>query len=282
MKKLVTLSLIIFACNASYALPIGNPSEPALMLDGVCWAGLNDGCFCDPCYSWVDAFSFRLGFYGDYVFNRHLTVSDEQGGDIEDTEMFTNAGYIALNFCDRIDFFGTLGATNFNIETNSDVFSDLGLIGSRLVFETETYFSWSIGARATLWDCGCTTLGVEGQYFQTQPQITRVTVASIASEYPKHARWRYWEGQVGFGLSHRIDHFVPYIAVKWSKARITIGDDPILSGTPEAGHFSGFENGKNWGYAVGVSLVDCERMSVTAEGRFGDEKALYVNGQIRF
>ncbi len=286
MKKLFVTMLSIMACGAAYALPVGNPADASLLTDGLVWEGFC-GDPCDPCLSWCDAWSFRFGFYGDYVFNRHLQVDegddDDDGRNIEHTRIFTNAGYLALNFWDRFDVFGTLGVSNFCIDTNARTFGVIGT-GARFEIESSSTFSWSVGARATLWECGCTTLGIEGQYFQFRPDIKRVTRASTLSVYPDHnIDSRYHEWQVGLGLAHRINIFVPYVAVKWSRARLNFNDATVLFPTTVIADFiNGLENRKSWGYAVGVSLIDCEKASLCVEGRWADEKAVYVNGQIRF
>lgn len=280
MKKLFVTMLSILACGAAYALPVGNPSDASLLSDGLVWEGFC-GDPCDPCLSWCDAWSFRFGFYGDYVFNRHMQLENGDRSHIEHTSIFTNAGYLALNFWDRFDVFATLGASNFYVDTN--VVSFVGSGTSRFDIESVTHFSWSVGGRATLWECGCTTLGIEGQYFQFCPDIRRATLGSTISVYPDDnvsADYREW--QVGLGLSHRINMFVPYIAVKYARAKLSFDDAVIpFPGGPTA-TLNNLESDKHWGYAVGVSLVDCEKASVAVEGRWGDEKAVYVNGQIRF
>lgn len=281
MKKLFVTLLTIVASGAVYALPVGNPSEASLLCDGFIWEG-HCGDPCDPCLSWFDAFSVRFGFYGDYVFNRNLQNDDENDNDIERTQLFTNAGYIAANFYDRLDFFATLGATKILIDTNDKAFGFGGT--GRFALETESSFSWSMGARGSIWECGCTTLGAEFQYFYTKPHLTRATLTDSTSIYPqKSVNAKYREWQAGIGLSHRINLLVPYVAYKVSGVHLNWGDATLgLPGVGIPAEFQDMKNGKHSGFAVGVSLIDCEKAALTAEGRFGDEKALYVNGQIRF
>lgn len=283
MKKLFVTALAILASGSAYALPVGNPSEASLLCDGIFLEG---GCCdpCNPCSSWFESFSFRLGFYGDYVFNRHMEVRSD-GPDIEDVEIHTNAAYFALNFCNRFDVFATAGATTFDLSTNNSAFGIL----SGLRFDLESgsaCASWSVGGRATLWEIGCTTFGIEGQYFRANPDIKRITISDLISFYPDNAfHARYDEWQVGLGVSHRINIFVPYAAVKYSRARWDLGGNTfafILGETTFTETMRDLENKKSWGYAVGVSLIACEKAALTVEGRFADEKALYVNGQVRF
>lgn len=158
MKRLLK-SVLVFAALGSasslQALPVGNPAEPSLMIDGILWEGFG-GDPCDPCTTWCDAVSLRLGYYGDYVFDRVLktdvakmfdmgetgtqnTTAPTQtsprenpayGKHFQDAEMFTNAAFMALNIWDRFDVFCTLGATNGYLKGNSAAFNLVGLFGA--------------------------------------------------------------------------------------------------------------------------------------------------------
>ena len=161
MKRLLK-SVLVFAALGSasslQALPVGNPAEPSLMIDGILWEGFG-GDPCDPCTTWCDAVSLRLGYYGDYVFDRVLKTdvakmfdmgaaptdptgngtsptqttpreNPAYGKHFQDAEMFTNAAFIALNIWDRFDVFCTLGATNGYLKGNSASFNLVGLFGA--------------------------------------------------------------------------------------------------------------------------------------------------------
>lgn len=160
MKKLLK-SVLAFAVLGSasslHALPVGNPAEPSLMIDGILWEGFG-GDPCDPCTTWCDAISLRLGYYGDFVFDRILKTDVNKefemapapaagaadaaptntptaranpayGKHMQDAEMFTNAAYMALNIWDRFDVFCTLGATSGYLKGNSASFNLVGLFG---------------------------------------------------------------------------------------------------------------------------------------------------------
>lgn len=305
MKKLLKsafLSAAFFAGNASlHALPVGNPAEPSLLIDGTIWEGMS-GDPCDPCATWCDAISLRVGFYGDYVFDRVLktdvskmflmgtaptspnSAADSNttaeranpayGKHMHDAEWFTNAGYIALNIWDRFDIFCTLGATSGYFKGNSSSFNLIGLIGisgntldqkypnvsiSNGVVElyTDTTFSWSIGARGALWECGCATLGAEFQYAQSKPRVQELDVLSNVAQFTihkpqgyvgqslplptnagtsnatdlKNATINYHEWQVGAALSYRLNMLVPYIGIQWSRA--TFDADTIQIAQPK-------------------------------------------------
>jgi len=280
MKKLIMTTLVTLACGSTYALPVGNPADASLLCDGIFWEG-HCGDPCDPCMSWCNAFSLRIGFYGDYVFDRHMEVNSGEHPDIEKTSLYTNAGLIVANFWDRFDIFATLGATNLFIDTNVSAFDTDGAnVGQRVVIDTETDFSWSTGIRGTIWECGCTTFGFEAQYFYTSPKVSRITRAAQFSLYDELST-QYSEWQVGVGIAHRINILTPYIAVKWAHANLELDGGPLPAPLNTLDPKDS-DSDKLFGYAVGVSLVDCEKASITVEGRWGDERAVHVNGQLRF
>ncbi len=298
MKKLILTVLTFLSCGATYALPVGNPAEASLICDGFIWEG-HCGCDpCDPCLTWCDAFSVRAGFYGDYVFqrflrNRKAEAPSSARPQLDHSRLWTNAAYLALNFWDRFDLFATLGTTKIWLEGNLTSFSPfvhaIVVDGVHAQLETRNEFSWSVGGRITLWDCGCTSFGVEGQYLRTEPRLSRVTLGEVASIYTTatvpYIRAQYSEWQVGLGVAHRINFLVPYAAVKWTGNKLKWQNNPgpaaLIFGTNGI-TLNDLRNKKFWGYALGLSIVDCEKGAVTAEGRFGDEIGAYVNAQIRF
>lgn len=267
MHKIFLLLSILLTLPLS-ALPLGNPSDPTLFCQGLIgWQ--------PPCP--LDALSLRIGFYGDYVFNRYVTfLFDQATGktkELDHTQIFTNAGFIALNIANRMDFFGTLGGSKINVFTSAKIVQPQETAGNWENFETNTSLSWSAGARLILFEYGCTTLGIEGQYFYTNPNLSRFTMADLVSLYRENVDATYREWQVGLGLSHRIKSLVPYVGAKWSKLQWAILQpvDPRF-----------FKNNKRYGFAIGTTYIPCDIVDISVEGRFGDEKALHVNGQIRF
>ncbi|MCB1181369.1 MAG: hypothetical protein KDK55_05045 [Chlamydiia bacterium] len=274
MKKMFVCFLTLLSSGAAFALPVGNPSSANLVCDGLFFEGscCKDPC-CDPCGSWCDMFNFRVGFWGDYVYNRHLeTDSHGAHGDIEDFEIFTNAGIFSVNICDRVDLFTTLGATKMYLSSNVSTFG--GPNGTQVKDELDTDFSWSVGMDGVIWECGCTSLGGEFQYFRTCPNVKSIYLGEENGMYPGHNQAiDYNEWQLGLGVSHRINMLIPYAAIKWSHVCVDISGE---------GTVRKFHNKKHWGYAIGFSLVDCEKGFLTVEGRWADEKAVHFTGQIRF
>jgi major outer membrane protein len=282
MYKIAALFIVFVLSATAYALPIGNPWEASLMRDGIFREG-HCASYCDPCISWCDAWSFRVGFYGDYVYNYHMEVDRHDHHDnIHDTEIWTNAAYLAFNMFDRFDFFATLGTSEFEIYTPRKAFGGSGDNDFETI-KTDTDFSWSIGIRATLWECGCLGIGGEAQYFSACPDINFVKRENSDPDYRDGDGFEYQEWQIGFGAAYRINiascatALVPYLGIKWGRAWIDMGNIESNGLT-----IHDLRSDKLFGYAFGITLLGCNKASVTAEARFIDEKALYVNGQFRF
>ena len=284
MKKLVAALFAFLTTLSAYALPVGNPWDASLLNCGVFLRGDCDAL----CSCWSDALSVRVGFYGDYVFNRHTQVRQGQRHDsIHSTKLFTNAGFAAFNFCDRLDLFATFGTTELQFETRARVLQGAGP-NDIVRFETDTRFSWSLGLRGTIWEYGCLALGAEAQYFQARPHLNFIRgEVDNPFYFSGHERLKYKEWQVGLGVSYKValnpcsTFLVPYAAVKWARVRAHFNYANAVALT-DTYNLPNIENERTWGLALGLTLVGCRKASVTVEGRFFDENAVYANTQFRF
>jgi major outer membrane protein len=207
---------------------------------------------------------------------------------IRRTEVFTNAAYLVLNLWDRLDLTTTLGATSIYFVSPDHTFSSIfdPLFNNTTDLMTNTSFSYSSGVRFTLWECGCFALGAEGQYFYTRPKINYTHSNDFSVRYAgKGQHLKYYDWQIGLGSAYRIDiiqrstAFIPYVGVRWNRARINPGDVRVVL---PSDIFLNQREQRQWGYAVGATFLGCNKISVTAEGRFANENAFYVNSQFRF
>lgn len=279
MKKLLLTIFSVLFCGASYTLPLMNPKEASLLCDGVFW---KDHCATKsaPCLIWPDEFSIRFGFYGDYIFNRQLQTDTSSKTAMQGSEIYTNAAYIAVNLWDRFDLWGTLGETSIQLTGDGTPFNVLGQ-GERFTLSTENKFSYSIGLRGTIWECGDTFFGAEFQWFQGCPAVSYMTSNEQNTVHLNNVTTNYTDWQIGLGVSHQINLLVPYIGLKWGTARMKFGNASVdINGTNY--RLFNLQSSKVWGYAVGTSLIDCEEMSLTVEADFGNEIAMFANGQFRF
>ena len=274
MKKLLLLSLLLV--SPLFALPVGNPMDASLYSNGLVWGDCckNNCCDpCDPCFSWCDAWSFRLGFYGDYVYNRHLKRTSGGLKSLNDAELYTNAALLVLNICDRFDVFSTLGESQISLLGERRSFSNSSNPRRYKSIESKTRFSWSVGGRLTIWNCDCFYFGAEGQYFSTNPGISWSELSSTISYDSGMLHYREWQAAIGASYLMKVGcsgvSLVPYTAVTWSGAKLHNGGDR-------------FHNDKLWAWSLGTTIAFCDAFGMTVEGRWGSEKALHINGQFRF
>jgi hypothetical protein len=283
MKKLISMLSVLSATSIVHALPVGNPAEPGLFSNG-CVLSDHSGD-CDPCFNIWDAFSLRIGFYGDYVFNRSLKFKFDAldptapGRKIDEVRVMTNAGYLALNFFERFDLFTTLGGTRISEKTNLATGEAVLLGEGELIYHP--HFSWSVGGRSLLFSFGCFDLGIEGQYFRSEIRSGRVIdyVAGLVRYRDFSCSSAYQEWQFGGGIALHFatpsctQELVPYVGVKGSWVKfVTVAEGERIK----------YINDKNVGFVTGMTLTLVESVGVTVEGRFGDELALSVLGEFRF
>ncbi len=281
-RFIITALISLFFSFSVYALPVGNPADAAL---------LGEGIILQPnCDSWLAAVGLRFGFSGDYVFNRYLEVDRSgENNDIQQFEISTNAGYLGVSVCDRVELFGTVGASDMHIFTTSS--SLFGILPGNIDIDTETSFSWSIGASGLLYRYGCFLLGARGEYFHTSPNINSLVVNGTEPIYFNDGnKMRLHSAQASLGLAYQINiaccentALLPYGAIKWARASVDMDELTVID--PLSRQFAvlyNLNNKKSIGYALGMTLVGADAISFTVEGRFADELALHLNGQIRF
>lgn len=293
MKKWLLIATLFmqFKC---FSLPVGNPKEAELFFNGL-WLCPTQCCdLCDPCFNWLKAWSIRCGFYGDFVYNRSLKRDhhdlESRRRKLETSQIFTSAGYLALNFCNRADIFATLGSTNIHLRQNGQIFDSPLPVESKLEFSS--HFSWSLGGRMSLWEVGRIAMGIEGQYFSTHPNISHFVNYNSGEIIDfKNEKGHYREWQVGLGISCHIAtvwpqfSLVPYGAIKYSSAHLGLGEthfSTTIADLPEILTLHPVHSRRPWGCAIGVSFTINSMVGVTVETDIGDEGALYLNGQVRF
>ena len=285
MKKFL-LSIFLFCSFALHALPLGNPAEPGLF---------ENGLVAHPKYAfgYNDYWSLRIGYYGDFVYNRKLRVEAGAGAtygrNIRKTEIFTNSGYLALNLFQRADIFATLGATKINLELAEGAWAPpLRVYNSTIEANMSEAFSWSVGGRFLLLSWHGWKVGLEGQYFSARPHVTDAKILIAGGEifYFKDKATHYYEKQFGAGISYVYAFsnlsLVPYAGIKWAASEFIthnfrfndIRNNPFI--------FRNTQSRSHWGYAIGLSLVLNRSLELNAETRWGDERALTFKGQFQF
>ncbi len=289
MKKLwPILWKVLWALSSAtaYALPLGNPTEPRLFRSrGAC-------CSCFDLWP-IERVGF--GYYGDFVFDRYM--GNRLPADIYRTELRTDAAFLVVNLCNRLDIFSTLGTTKISLISFGSALSattdtpDAFIDRYRDHVESKAKFSWSLGARATLYRYGCFGIGAEGQYFRNSSELDFFRDPHRVVVYPKGVPMKYSEWQIGAGAYYDlklkgslITSAVPYVGVKGSRATLDMNNSVIV-GLPSATTTATLYNlrsRRKIGFAYGISTIFAHQLGLTVEGRVGDERGLYVNGQLRF
>lgn len=271
MKKCVILSTVL-AGSAIFAMPVLNPAAPELATEGVFY------CCPDDCWA------LRIGFRGDYVFDRKFKDASHT---VDRYSLYSNEGTLTLNLWESIDIYGFVGATSQDFTSKyTDAVAIRELVGD---YETKTV--WGVGLKAILleWDWtrysgrSFITAAVDYETVQSANPTT-ITFNGIPMDVVGSGLTsnRYRETQVSLAWGHQVKKLVPYIAAKWSSARVST---TVVTFSDPFGHdltYEGMKSCNHWGWALGVTLVDVARMTISAEARFVDESAMTVTGSLRF
>lgn len=247
------------------ALPLDNPGLPALY---------SRGCFNG---TFEEFYSWRNGFYGDYVYNQCIQAKNSDLGTKEALPYFSvsmQGAQFILNYADMLDVYALFGSADFRFELPR---------GTTTVQVNDNFFA-SGGARFCK-RFGRWIAGIEGQYLHSRLenyQFFQLTNAEIhhVSTSDSNGIFRTYQG--GLGLTYEVVGeagvvFSPYIGLKFTGA---LGHFQFKNNAESLKYK--FRSDKSVGYVVGATTLLCHAIGVTVEGRFGDENALYVNGQLRF
>jgi hypothetical protein len=276
-----TLLLLILLLSSSLSsLPVGNPGAASLFTNGI----YTHGC-ASPCsylLPWTTGMHVRTGFYGDFVYERNLMrlYYRNRGGENRVATQNTNALILVANTFDWIEVFGVAGQSQIDLKSRSDV------TVTDTILEFQSALSWSFGMRATAARFGNLLIGGEGQYFRTDPVGQSYTnVGSGKVTYINNMNQAHFEEwQVGFGATYLIETYyrtllAPYLAFNVSNMRGDLRDYSFQDGNQTINLFD-LTAEKVWGFAVGCSMILSRQVGLTIEGRFANENALYVTGQI--
>jgi len=263
LKKLSLALLSIISIAVLHAAPVGNPMAPQLIQEGDLI----------PCDSWVDV---RAGYEGDFVGDGRLRQTTEGSGRVDTFQQYTNSGTFTLNILDRLDLYGVFGSSRVCADWR---FNSLGTI-TRIQLETLYHFIWGAGARGIFFECGKICLGLGGRYsFCSYKPSWLATNAVPVRVAGTRLTWREW--QVDLDIAYNIDLFTPYLGLKYSNVRATLGTFPIPISNSGTGRDE-FENRTPVGVFIGCSISNCKYFMLNIEGRLVDEDAVTISGDLRF
>lgn len=259
MKHSLFIFAFLLSCLKLSALYMGNPDEPEIIQTAI--------------FTPEDAIvKFKLGYQGDFVFDRRLKAYDGVQGRIDTCSFHTDQGVLTLTFLDRIDVYGSVGA----IETE---FSHRPKIDhNRREYQSNYSTTWGVGGRLVLFTWDNTTLGMQGGFQWANPHIKWDALNGTA--FTTDAVMRYREWQIAAGVSHQIDLFIPYLGIQYSNVHALLSQ---LRPDLELGrsHFR-MRNRDYFGLVVGCTLSPGKWIDLTIEVRMIDEQALSLAGNAKF
>ncbi len=263
MKKIIVIIFILICSSFLYAAPVGNPFSPEV---------IEEGFFISPA-SWIN---FRLGYEGNFVSDARMEKQDTSDEKVDNFKIDINGGSFTLNLQNRIDLYGVLGASRIRSDwryTNANVVS-------RIEIETNYRFAYSVGGRAILYQWGNTALDVGDRYSYTIPSVSFIT-RDGAPQDKGVSQVRYNDWQINMGLAHVIDIFIPYIGMKYLRAKAKIRNFDFVISNDGQGLLS-MKNRDRFGGYVGCTLSNKKNFMLTLEARFVDEEAITVSGELKF
>jgi len=257
------IRFLFFFPSALGAMLIGNPAEPALEKTGLLI----------PPASWV---SLRLTFLEDYVYRQRF--KDEfaiPGADPVQTsaKLSTNAGMATVNFENRLDLYGILGASRLQI--NQEIYSSM-------------QFSWGFGGKLLLFEIQNVTFGLDIKYFSASQKPRYFVSEGLAFNIAGDFDFKYNETQFGLGMCTRYTCIAPYLYATYLISKIDPDPSVALVQWP-------FDDSilidavcksvvaqRRWGMAVGATLISASKATLCVESRMFNQNAIDINLNVRF
>lgn len=249
--------LLAFSAQLS-ALYLGSPAEPQVVDAGFF---MSDDSF----------LTFKVGYQGDYVFNRKMRAHDGITGRIDRFQFYMNQGVATFNVLDRFEYYISAGSLT------STYWHRPHVDGKRREVESHDRWTLGTGARLILFQWGNTVLGVDAKYQYSTPHFKWAAVDGVS--HATGAHMRYWEWQVGTALSYTVDIFTPYIGATYSVAQANLTG--FSHSSYPLSHFH-MRNVDRFGMAVGCTLSSGKIFDLTLEARTFSEQAVTAAANVKF
>ncbi len=260
MKK----ACIAFLCllGNMYGLYYGSPNLPDTAREGIL---LSKTC----------PVGIKVGFQADYVLDKSLKIASQKSThSMEVFKYYLEQGVLTLNFINRFEVYGSMGAMQFHMEprTTSVI---------RQTYDTNYRFSWGLGGRAILFEFSKAALGVDFKYQASSPPFSWICVNAVPKASVGEAKFRYREWQIGLGLSYALELFTPYIGALYNQSSGQFKYLPKTLLPNHKRHFS-MTSRKKFGMAVGTTLSTGGSFELDLEARMIDETAVSAAANFRF
>lgn len=255
--------LFLFFPTALGAMLIGNPAEPSL--DKV-------GLFTPP-DSWV---SLRVAFLEDYVYRQRFR-DEFKLDDAEPTKTFaklsTNAGVATVNFEDRLDLYGILGASR--LQLNQEIFSTM-------------QFSWGFGGKIMIFEAKNLSCGLDIKYFAANQKPRFFLSEGLPFNVIDNFQFKYDETQFSLGMCYRYTFIAPYMYATYLISKIepdpmvALVQWPLDTTILVDAVCKSIVAQRRWGMAVGATLLSASKATLSVESRMFNQNAIDVNLNVRF
>jgi hypothetical protein len=277
-------SLILPICFTSFfcklgALPIGNPYSPEMYTKGV--------FFENGKLSFLDT-TLRLGFWGNYVFNRSMQWEKAVNGTAQNVETFSiykNQAVCTLTFLEKFDLFGLIGVSNFSQST--PFYDSLGQKHELFDLTYEPTVSYGGGVRVLLYRLGLSTIGLQGQFFSAHPKLSSyIDYTTGFVNYPSNvASSFYIDYQGSISVAYKVatkygTSMIPYLGLRFSDARL-FQNNEVYNGSLVGIYQSNLSARKLVGYSIGITTLWQSKSAITIEGQLASEKSVLVSGELR-
>jgi hypothetical protein len=261
MRCSLMLYLLLLPFFSLSALFIGNPAEPALLNQGI-WTRSSWG-------------AFRVGYLDDWVYQQRFRDEFKLEGVTHTRthlKLSTYAGMATFNFKKRLDLYGIVGSSRLQID--EEIF-------------TKRALSWSVGAKLVFLKHKNFFLGTDLKYFETNQKPKYFVVEGLPYNIVSNYRLKYKEIQAALGMSYRAWIFAPYINGTYILTHVDPEPAVVLVRLPDVNEIVDVESKsiickKRWGAALGLTLIDSAKASLSFEWRFFNQNAINLNGEIQF
>ena len=259
MKKLFAFLFTLLASISAHGLYLGNPYSPEMIEKGFVLSN-------------ESIFGLKVGYLGDFVFDRNLTAHGSVQGRIDSFSLLTNQGVITCNLFDRFEVYGLVGATGITFSHRPPIDR------KRRKYSFHNQFSWGGGARIVLFDWDQFTCAASAAYQQAHPSMRWMTLNGVSLSPKGSIIYREWQG--GLALSYHIDLFIPYIGVVYSHVHAQM--EHLPSDLELNTHHFSLGSREHFGLVIGTSFSNAHIIDLTAEIRFFSELALSLAANVQF
>lgn len=221
---------------------------------------------------WV---SFRVGYLNDWVYQQRFQDEFRLQGVVHTRtliKMSTYAGMFSLNFKDRVDLYGIVGSARLQID--NEIF-------------TKRALGWGVGSKFIIFTAGNFFFGADFKYFETHQKPKYFVVDGLSYNIVSNFRLQYSEMQAAVGMAYRISICSPYINATYLISKIEPIPAVVLVRLPDVNEVVDLTAKsviikKRWGMALGLTLIDKAKASLSVEWRCFNQNAVDWTFEFRF